>query len=167
MLEKPFRFDPLPRADARLKADVAALVLRLALAVIFLYHGSAKVFAPEANWGSAWAERAWGGEAGEVPASLHVPAVQLAVAWGELLGGAALLLGCLARLAALGLILIQLGAVYLVTLGRGFSVREGGYEYNLALIAMCLAVLVLGGGACAVDRLFAARPQAPAEPPRA
>jgi uncharacterized membrane protein YphA (DoxX/SURF4 family) len=33
-------------------------------------------------------------------------------------------------------------------------VHGGGYEYNLALIAMCLALVVMGGGTWALDRFF-------------
>jgi putative oxidoreductase len=85
---------------------------------------------------------------------LHA-SIQLLVAWGELLGGIALLLGILTRWAALGLIIIQIGAIYMVTWAQGFSsLQGGGYGYNVALIAMLLALVLLGGGAYAVDRLL-------------
>jgi uncharacterized membrane protein YphA (DoxX/SURF4 family) len=91
--------------------------------------------------------------------------VQLLVAWGELLGGIALLLGLLTRLAALGLIVIQVGAICTVTFQRGFAPLGGaGYEYNVALIAMCVALFLLGSGALAVDRRLWRRRAAPAAP---
>jgi uncharacterized membrane protein YphA (DoxX/SURF4 family) len=81
--------------------------------------------------------------------------IQLLVAWGELLGGIALLLGVLTRWAALGLIVIQIGAIYLVTWAQGFtSLQGGGYGYNVALIAMLVALVLAGGGALALDRLL-------------
>jgi putative oxidoreductase len=148
---------------AQSRINAVSLVLRLGLAVIFLYHGSTKI-AHEggADWVTTFygqqAERTEGDparsrpHATEVPASLSFAGTQLAVAWGEFLGGLALLLGLLTRLAALGLIIIQIGAIYLVTAPRGFSLeRNGGYEYNLALIAMCLALVVVGAGRWSLD----------------
>lgn|SRR5262245_24405921 len=88
-----------------------------------------------------------------VPGLVSLSAVQYAVAWGELLGGLSLLIGLLTRLAAVGLILIQLGAIYFVTGPQGMSGPYGfGYEFNVALVAMCLAVLVLGPGAWSIDK---------------
>jgi len=100
------------------------------------------------------------------PITLEYFWAQLAVAWGELVGGVALLLGCLTRLAALGLIIIQVGAVVMVTWSKGFFAAVGGYEYNLALLAMCLALVLQGGGRFAVDRLWVRKPKpAAANPP--
>jgi putative oxidoreductase len=100
----------------------------------------------------------YAGATEQVPATLAFPAAQLAVAWGELIGGLALLLGFLTRVAALGIIVIQLGAIWTVTWAKGFSLgtldNEGGFQFNLALIAMCLALALIGGGALSVDRLL-------------
>jgi uncharacterized membrane protein YphA (DoxX/SURF4 family) len=93
--------------------------------------------------------------------------VQLLVAWGELVGGVALLLGLLTRFAALGMIVIQIGAIYLVTGARGFSAAgAAGYEYNVALLGMCATLVFLGSGTLALNRLFwNRRPAAPAVRP--
>ncbi len=186
--------------DQRVHYTVAPLVLRLALAAIFIFHGSQKVFGPRAGLGAAWATEEWGPqrlipaglltridqiqdsglneevknrfkselassyvrEAPPVPDSLNWYAAQYAVAWGELLGGIALLFGFLTRLAALGLIVIQVGAIWTVTAAKGFSFAGGGgYEFNLALLAMCLALVVMGGGTWAVDRFFRRRTSDP------
>jgi uncharacterized membrane protein YphA (DoxX/SURF4 family) len=171
--------------------SLAMLILRLALGVIFIYHGANKL-SPVNEWGAEWATNRWlkEGQAPHglqekveaiphmsderkkevwnqlaivygkesrtnLPGSLETHAAQLAVAWGEFLGGIALLVGLLTRLAAAGEIIIQVGAIFSVTAYRGFSLeRGGGAEYNLALVAMCLALLVMGGGAWAVDSLF-------------
>jgi uncharacterized membrane protein YphA (DoxX/SURF4 family) len=178
--------------DQRVHYTLAPLVLRLALAAIFIYHGNNKVFGPNADLGASWATEQWGrhnaiprefadkieraprasqeaktdvlaGVADLYSRNAQAPPealtawhwTQYAVAWGELLGGVALLLGLLTRLAALGLIVIQVGAIWTVTGMHGFSVeRGGGYEYNIALIAMCLALVIMGGGTLAVDRFF-------------
>jgi putative oxidoreductase len=136
--------------DTVLKGTLGPLVLRIGLAVIFIYHGLGKVNA-DTNWGSAWNPG--------LP-----PYQQVAVAWGELLGGAALAVGFLTRLAALGIIAIMAGAIYTVHGQNGFALvnpsQPGklGFEYNFALIVMSLALVLLGGGTLAVDRIFRLRP---------
>jgi putative oxidoreductase len=121
------------------------LLLRLGLAVIFIYHGLHKVSDPGNEVGSAWMRQA------EQPPPA---AVQLAVAWGELLGGVAMALGFLTRLAAVGLAVIMVGAIYTVHWQHGFSLQDHGYEYNFAILVMCAAIFLLGGGTLAVDRWF-------------
>jgi len=99
--------------------------------------------------------RAYAADTPEADARLQSAAIQYAVTWGEVLGGAALLLGLLTRLAALGLIVIQAGAIYFVTRQLGLT-GQGvvGYEYNLALIAMCLVLLIEGPGGWSVDHFL-------------
>ncbi len=136
------------------RIDIVALALRLSLAVIFLYHGLDKITSDVG--GGAWASRMYD-SAGtiQVPGTLTYSAIQFAVAWGEILCGLAMLAGLLTRVAALGLIVIQIGAICLVTYPRGFRFAQGGgYEYNLALLAMCLSLLILGAGVWSVDWLL-------------
>ena len=199
------------------KSTLAPLILRLALAAIFLYHGVEKLapdFQWDNQWGSNWAVKQWqqgeekaketattkldklkayqkekegagydpetidklkekledkyNQDKNDVPDHLKQPTVQSAVAWAEVVCGAALLLGVLTRLAALVMIAVQLGAIWTVTGSQGFSKAlfdfSKGYEYNFALIAVCLALAVAGPGAVSVDRLLFRRrtPPAPA-----
>jgi putative oxidoreductase len=131
-----------------LNAAVTPLLLRLGLAVIFVYHGSELVFDPGNEYGANWMK--------ESPSPQPAP-VQLAVAWGQLLGGIALGLGFLTRLAALGIAIIMVGAIATVHWPKGFSLLHGGYEYNFALIVMCLPLILAGGGWLALDRLISVR----------
>jgi putative oxidoreductase len=131
------------------KNTVVPLLLRLALAAIFIFHGLAMI-GPDKEWGLRW------NTTDNAP-----PAVaQAAVAWGELLGGIALGVGFLTRLAALGIIAIMAGAIATVHWPHGFDITKGGFEYNVAIIVMC-ACLVLGGpGPLAVDQFFRMRGKA-------
>lgn len=104
-------------------------------------------------------------DAPTLPGSLRASIAQLAVAWGELLGGIAILVGILTRLAALCEIVIQIGAIYTVTYGHGFFAQGGGYEYNVALVAMCLALAILGAGPLAIERLRRGRAHQPVSAP--
>ncbi|HEV3262465.1 MAG TPA: DoxX family protein [Gemmataceae bacterium] len=132
-----------------LKHDVASLVLRLGLGILFIVHGCLKVLD---NGGTTWF-------AGE-----FLPkAVQALVAWGELVGGVALLLGLLTRLASVGIIVIMCGAIYTVewkldSIPRKYRPPAEGYnpfvvswDFNFAIIMMCLGLIVLGGGLYSAD----------------
>jgi putative oxidoreductase len=134
----------------------APLLLRAALAAVFIFHGLEKV-KPEFNYGAHWA-----GDAQSAP-------VQMLVAWGELLGGVALALGILTRWAAIGLIIIQIGAIVTVTGEKGFglihgaSEYKGGYEYNFVLILVTAALAILGPGTFSLDRVIRVKSRGPAK----
>jgi len=140
------------------KPDCAALILRLTLTGIFICQGGLKVLKCEG--GTSWFH-------GESPMP---PYLQAVVAWGELACGIALLIGLCTRVAALGIIVIMIGAIVMVTwrsdfttlhTSRGFLV-EVGYEYNYAIIAMGASLVILGAGALSVDHLLWRRkPHAP------
>jgi len=116
----------------------APLFLRIGLGFVFLYHGYGKIFKEGTAFGSAWN-----------PSGL--PAVlQVLVAWGELLGGAAILLGFLTEFASLGIIIIMLGAIVTIHGKNGFGMTNGGFEYNFVLITMCLALIGTGPGKCSI-----------------
>ncbi|HEY7308466.1 MAG TPA: DoxX family protein [Gemmataceae bacterium] len=166
MFHTLFHADP----SSPTRASMVALILRVGLAVIFLFHGLDKIITGDggANWVTQMYARmpeetrakpeAERSQALQVPATLTFAGTQAAVAWGEFLCGLALALGLLTRVAALGLIVIQVGAIWLVTAPRGFRFeRGGGYEYNLALLAMCLALLILGPGIWSLDAFLTRR----------
>jgi uncharacterized membrane protein YphA (DoxX/SURF4 family) len=90
------------------------------------------------------------------PKPLDTNYAQLAVAYGELVCGGLLLLGLLTRLAGLIMAVVQTGAIYMFTglNWRNFSVLEGGYEFNVVLVAACLALLFMGGGVLSLDHML-------------
>lgn len=129
--------------DTFCRFTLVPLVLRLGLAAIFIYHGLDLV---QKEGGAAWS----------TDPSISKPE-QVAVAWGQLLGGIALGLGLLTRLAALGIAVIMGGAIYKVHWEHGFGLQHGGWEYNFLIIVVCVAVMLLGPGLIAVDRFFRLR----------
>jgi putative oxidoreductase len=152
--------DTFLRSDSctQSRNNVVTLLLRLTLAVVFLYHGWAKVSDRNNDWGATWAIHYFEAQSEPLPESLTYPAMQLAIAWGELLGGVGLALGLLTRLAALGMIAIQVGAIFLVTFAHGFVYdKASGYEYNMTLASMCLALCILSGGRYSLDHLLSRR----------
>jgi len=139
--------------DVFVKNTLTPLLLRLALAAIFIFHGFHLVGAEGHEWGAAWMNKQAEAQGRPPP---PVP-LQLAVAWGQLIGGVALAIGFLTRLAALGIIAIMAGAIALVHWPNGFDVTKGGFEYNMLIIAVCIVLVLQGGGNVAVDRFFRLR----------
>ena len=131
------------------------LIVRVVLGVIFFAHGAQKVFGcfggPGFKGTIAYFKQAMG-----IPAGATVLAALI-----ECFGGLAMLAGLLVRPAALGLVIVMLVAVAKVHWKNGFFLNMAmtpgkghGYEFNLALIGMALAVLVGGAGRYSVDRLI-------------
>jgi putative oxidoreductase len=133
----------------------APVAIRLGLAVIFIAHGGQKLFG---IWGGPGLQATI--EAFE--RSIGVPFYLTLIVVGiEFFGGLTVLIGFLTRLAAAGLAADMAGAIIKVHLVNGFflnwSITPGkghGYEFNLALLAMSIALLLSGPGKFALDRML-------------
>jgi putative oxidoreductase len=128
------------------------LVVRIALGVVFVAHGGQKVLGWFGGHGLRATINAFKGMG--VP-----PAASTLAAFIEFLGGIALLVGFLARPAAVGIIVVMLVAVAKVHAQHGFFLnfagtpgKGHGFEFNFALIAMALSILIGGAGVLSVDR---------------
>ncbi|HEY4997057.1 MAG TPA: DoxX family protein, partial [Solirubrobacteraceae bacterium] len=75
----------------------------------------------------------------------------LAASATETLGGAMLVTGALTPLAAAALIATMITAIRTVHLEKGLWASNGGYEFNLVLIAGLLALLDGGPGELSID----------------
>jgi len=131
------------------------LVVRLGLGIVFFAHGAQKTF----GWfgGRGLSATVAGFRQMNIP-----PAAATLAALVECLGGLALIVGFLARPAALGLIVVMLVAIVKVHARHGFFInfaqtpgKGHGFEFNLALIVMALSILIGGAGALSIDRLIA------------
>lgn len=122
-------------------APYAALLLRVALGVMYLAHSVVLKLMTFTLAGTAQFFESLG---------LPAPLAYLTFA-AEAIGGLALVLGVQTRLVALALIPVLLGATW-VHIGNGwvFSAANGGWEYPLFLIVVSLGVALLGDGAYAL-----------------
>ena len=120
------------RSD-RTAVDVSLFLLRLVVGIIFMAHGAQKLFG------------AFGGTGLQATVEgMGVPLGYL-VTIGEFFGGLGLAVGILTRFSAASIIVIMLGAILQVHGANGFFAPKG-FEYNLALIGLCLPILIAGPG---------------------
>ncbi len=114
-----------------LNPDLAPLLLRLAIGIVFLVHG--------------------------LPKLKNVQSFMGFIGICETLGGAALILGFLTQWAALGLAIIMLGAMYKKKFEWHvpfFTLEKMGWEYDFVILAGNLALLFMGPGVWSVDMLW-------------
>src|SRR5712692_1052058 len=129
--------------------SVALLILRLMLGLTLAVHGAEKLF----GWfgGPGFAKTTQGFQAqGFKPASFWAGLGAL----GELGGGLSLVLGFLTPLGAAGVFAAMLMAVAKFHWKNGFSNAHHGFEYPLSLMAVSIALGLLGPGSYSLDALF-------------
>ncbi|HYT72162.1 MAG TPA: DoxX family protein [Gemmatimonadales bacterium] len=127
-------------------SDVALLLLRIGLGTVFIVHGTAK-------------RRLWKVQPSpQLPVGLLRTLRLLSIA--EPAGGLAVLVGFLTQPAALGLALVMLGALrfLIVDAHRAFTTETAaGWEFELVLLFVALALALMGGGGFALDRALFGR----------
>ena len=118
-------------------SDIGLFLLRLAIGISFLVHGSQKL----AMWKMKPSE--------QMPSGMLNLMRFLSIT--ELLGGLAIIAGFLTQLAALGFVVIMAGAIYFKVFvwKKKFS-EAGGWELDLILLAASLVILFSGGGLIAL-----------------
>jgi putative oxidoreductase len=131
--------------------DVSLTTLRVVLGVVFFAHGAQKML----GWFGGY------GFQGTMGFFEHMgmPApVAFLVICTEFFGGLGLIVGLLTRIAALGIGVEMIGAIFIVHLPNGFfmnwsGTQKGeGFEYHLLAIAMAATLLLRGAGAFSADR---------------
>jgi putative oxidoreductase len=129
--------------------EVATLVVRLVLGVIFVAHGAQKigVFGGDGLSGTVDTFQTYWG----IPAYLTYLTVL-----AELGGGLGLIFGFLTRLCGLGILVVMIVAIAVVHGANGFwnmgtASGSPGFEFNLALAAMALYFLLAGAGPWSLD----------------
>jgi putative oxidoreductase len=122
--------------------DVALLLLRLIIGIIFLTSGYHHLKDPETRSKDIGMSKGF---------TIFLGAAESA-------GGLGVISGVLAQLAAIGLILLMLGAIQkkIFVWHSGFWDQPGkkGWSYDTIIITMNLVIVTTGGGILSLTRLF-------------
>jgi putative oxidoreductase len=126
--------------------DIALLLLRLVLGGLFMAHGAQKLFGSFGGHGLK-------GTAGFFEQLGLKPGHAMALLAGlaEFGGGLLVLVGFLTPLGAFATIAVMAMAIVKVHVPNGFFNESGGYEFNLVLIAIAVALILTGSGAYGLD----------------
>ncbi|HEX4022479.1 MAG TPA: DoxX family protein [Acidobacteriaceae bacterium] len=134
--------------------DSTYTVVRLVLGIVFFAHGAQKLLGWFGGFGYAGTMQFFTHGMG-IPAPLAVLAIM-----AEFLGGIGLIVGLLSRIAAIGIAIDMLVAIFMINIHVGFfmnwyGMQKGeGFEYHLLALTLCFVVLMKGSGAISLDRLL-------------
>jgi putative oxidoreductase len=121
------------------------LVLRIVLGLTLAAHGAQKVF----GWFGGGGPK---GTAGFFQGlGFRSPYPMAILAGLAELSGLAVALGLLTPLASFALVVVMLNAIALVHWSKGFWAGQGGYEFNLLILAAATALAATGPGKWSVD----------------
>jgi putative oxidoreductase len=127
--------------------SLGLLIIRIVVGLLFVGHGTQKLF----GW--------FGGNGREATASFYENNLGLSPGWlmtlaaggSEAGGGILIALGLLTPLGAAAITAVMVTAIATVHFKNGIWVTDGGYEYNLVMIAAVFAITAIGPGSASLD----------------
>jgi putative oxidoreductase len=132
--------------------DLTYTMVRLVLGIVFFAHGAQKMLGWFGGFG-------FHGTMGFFTQMMHIPVPLAFLAiCAEFFGGLGLIVGLLSRIAAFGIAMNMLVAIFTVHIHVGFFAnwtgqqKGEGYEYHLLALALLLVVMIKGAGALSIDR---------------
>lgn len=117
------------------------LSIRIMAGIVFIAHGIPKFYGVSGGYGFF--------QSINLPPELFLPIALL-----EIIGGLAILLGVLTRIASLLFIIEMTGAIVFAKLSKGFV---GGYEFELLLISICITLVLVGPGRISIENYILKR----------
>ncbi|MGW7162660.1 DoxX family protein [Paenibacillus taichungensis] len=129
--------------------DVGLLLIRLVIGLSFMAHGAQKLF----GWFGGYGIKGTGGwfeSMGMKPGAL----VALLAGLSEFGGGLLLALGLLTPVGGILIALTMVIAIVKVHGANGYWSTQNGFEYNLAILVVGVALALTGGGQYALDALI-------------
>ncbi|HEY1368763.1 MAG TPA: DoxX family protein [Gaiellaceae bacterium] len=122
------------------------LLLRVVAGLMLSAHGAQKLF----GWFEGPGPKGTAGFFGML--GFRAPEVMAALAGIAELGGVLFALGFITPLAALGIAVVMLTAIGSVHWSKGFWNTNGGYEFNLLILSVAVAIAATGPGRFSIDR---------------
>lgn len=139
------------------EGDIATFIMRVMLGIVFFFHGMQKLTTMYGGYGFT-------GTLGFFTGKLGIPVLFAVLAiLAEGLGWAGLITGLLTRIAALGITVNMIVAVYMLHWQNGIFMnwmgnqKGEGFEYHLLAIALGLALVIRGGGKWSLDGVIAGK----------
>ena len=125
--------------------NLSMLLVRLLIGSVFIAHGAQKLFGMFNGIGLEGTARIVEG------LGFSVPYITAGI-WGgiEFVGGVFLILGILVKFSSAAIALTLLVRMWKINLMYGFFIHDGGVEYNILVIAACIPLMLIGGGAWSV-----------------
>ncbi|WP_371504218.1 DoxX family protein [Nitrosopumilus adriaticus] len=121
----------IQKIKAKTVHDITYWGIKASVGVIFIAYGIQK-FDP------IWGEHLIGFG---LPPELQIP-----IALAEVIGGIFLIIGVMTRITGAVFSIILLDAIFHIRWNNGFFIAQGGWDYDLALLAMMLFVITVGPG---------------------
>ncbi len=121
--------------------DLAILILRVGLGIMFFAHGLQMALGKFGGPGV-------GGFAKMLSSLGFAPAMMWSyiACYTVLIGGGFLILGILTRVSSFLLLIFIAVASLKVHLSKGFFIQTGGFEYTFIIACICITLIILGGG---------------------
>ena len=133
--------------------DIGLFIARISLGIVILPHGLQKLLGLFGGAG-------FSGTVDFFVGSGLPSAAAILIIIAESFGALGLILGFFSRLAAFGITLIMLGAIFMVHIQNGFFMNwfgnqaGEGFEYHLLALGLSLVVIIKGGGKWSVDKMI-------------
>ena len=130
--------------------SIVGFILRITLGIVFFPHGMQKLL----GW---FGGHGFSGTMGFFTQQGMPWLVAFLVIIGESVGSLGLIFGFFTRIAAAGILVIMLGAIFMVHLSNGFFMNwygqqaGEGFEYHLLVIGIAVALIIMGGGKWSLD----------------
>jgi putative oxidoreductase len=141
--------------------DPVLTIVRVVLGVVMFAHGAQKTLGWFGGYG-------FHGTMGVFHEQLRIPsALAFLAIMAEFFGSSGLILGLFTRVAALGIAIVMLAAIFMVHLRVGFfsnwfgNQKGEGFEYHLLAIALGVVLFARGGGAFSLDHILYQRVSSP------
>ncbi|MDE2572316.1 MAG: DoxX family protein [bacterium] len=127
--------------------EFGLLVIRVVVGGLFILHGCQKLFGSFESGAGIPGTAAFFEQVGIRPGRPFAILAGIAEAGGGILT----FLGLLMPIGPIVLIGVMITAIAAVHLKKGLWIARGGFEYNLVLIATCLAMISAGPGGRSID----------------
>ncbi len=143
--------------------DFTFTVARLVLGLVFFLHGAQLTLGWFGGYPFMATVHTW-------HEYMHIPTLLAALAiLAQFVGGIALLVGLLSRIAVVGIAVDMLVAIFMFHIHIGFfmnwsdQLHGEGYEYHLLVLVICFVIFIKGSGAASIDGLLRGKTEAVAE----